>query len=155
MDVSNFSDIEEEFQQRVASIVWCTAATVDRRGRPRSRILHPIWEGSTGWIATGRHSLKEKHLAANPYISLTYWTPEHKQLYAECRTEWHDDPSEKARIWELYKDTPPPLGYDPGMIWKEGPTDPEFGVLKLVPWRIEVSSIMDMMSGKEPQVWRP
>jgi hypothetical protein len=41
------------------------------------------------------------------------------------------------------------------MIWKEGPTDPGYGVLKLIPWRIEISSIVDMMSGKEPQVWRP
>ena len=96
MNVASFADIEEEFQKRVAGIVWCTATTIDRKGRPRSRILHPIWEGSTGWIATGRHSLKEKHLAANPYISLTYWTPEHKQLYAECRTEWEDDSSNKT-----------------------------------------------------------
>jgi general stress protein 26 len=153
LEVASFSDIEEEFLKRVATIVWCSAATVDRKGRLRSRILHPIWEGPTGWIATGRHSLKEKHLAANPHISLCYWTPEHKQIYAECQTEWDDDAGEKARIWELYKTTPPPLGYDPAMIWKDGPGDPEFGVLKLIPWRIEISSIMDMMSGKEPQVW--
>jgi general stress protein 26 len=153
MEVAAFSDIEEEFQKRVATIVWCSAATIDRRGRPRSRILHPIWEGSTGWIATGRHSLKEKHLERNPHISLCYWTPEHKQIYAECATEWADDPAEKARIWDLYKNTPPPLGYDPAMIWRDGVEDPTFGVLKLIPWRIEISSIMDMMSGKEPQVW--
>jgi general stress protein 26 len=155
MEVKSFSDIAEEFEKRVWRMVWCTAATVDRKGRPRSRILHPIWEGSTGWIATGRQSLKAKHLAAVPYISLTYWTPEHQQVYAECATAWEDDPGEKKRIWELYKSTPPPLGYDPGMIWKEGPEDPTYGVLKLTPWRIEISSIMDMMSGKEPQVWRP
>ena len=155
MDVASFAEIEEEFMKRVNRIVWCTVATVDRQGRPRSRILHPIWEGTNGWIATGRHSLKEKHLAAKPHISLTYWTPEHKQIYAECSTEWEDSAAEKTRIWELYKSTPPPLGYDPGIIWKGGPTDPTYGVLKLIPWRIEVSSIMDMMSGKEPQVWRP
>ena len=155
MDVTTFSDIAEEFEKRIWRMVWCTAATVDRKGRPRSRILHPIWEGSTGWIATGRQSLKAKHLARVPYISLTYWTPEHQQVYAECEAAWEDDQAEKIRIWELYKSTPPPLGYDPGMIWKEGPDDPTYGVLKLTPWRIELSSIMDMMSGKEPQVWRP
>ena len=37
-------------------IVWCTVATVDRRGRPRSRVLRRYWEhtadGLTGWITT-------------------------------------------------------------------------------------------------------
>lgn len=156
MDVQSFSEIEEEFAQRVRTIVWCTVATVDGRGRPRSRILHPIWEGSTGWIATGRSSFKAKHLERNRYVSLSYWTPEHKQIYAECKAEWEDRAEEKARIWELYKSAPPPLGYDPAMIpvWKDGPQSPEFGVLKLTPWRIELSSIMDMMAGKPPLVWR-
>jgi hypothetical protein len=155
MEVGSFAEIEDEFLKRVARIVWCTAATVDRKGRPRTRILHPIWEGSTGWIATGRHSLKEKHLAGNPYMSLTYWDPQHQQLYIECRAEWDDDSAQKKRIWELYKSTPPPLGYDPGMIWREGPEADDFGVLRLTPWRIEVSSIMDVMAGKPPLVWRP
>ena len=156
MDVATFAEIEEEFAARVSRIVWCTVATVDRKGRPRSRILHPIWEGATGWIATGRTSFKARHLAGNPYVSLTYWSPEHKQIYAECRAEWEDDPGEKRRIWELYKSTTPPLGYDPAMIpdWKDGPGSPGFGVLKLTPWRIELSSIQDMMAGKPPQVWR-
>ncbi len=156
MDVDNFSDIEAEFVARVNRIVWCTVATVDGKGRPRSRILHPIWEGATGWIATGRHSLKERHLQRNPYVSLTYWTPEHTQVYADCKAEWEDSAQEKRRIWELYKFTPPPLGYDPAMIpdWKDGPESPGFGVLKLTPWRIELSSIQDMMAGKAPLVWR-
>ena len=25
-------------------IVWCTLATVDAAGRPRSRVVHPVWE---------------------------------------------------------------------------------------------------------------
>ena len=37
-------------------IVWCTVATTGADGRPRTRVLHPIWEwdgtGLTGWIAT-------------------------------------------------------------------------------------------------------
>ena len=37
-----------------------------------------------GYIATGRHSLKEKHLAGNPYVSLTYWDPVHEQMYIDA-----------------------------------------------------------------------
>jgi Pyridoxamine 5'-phosphate oxidase len=155
-DVASFGEIEEEFLARISRIVWCSVATVDRRGRPRTRILHPIWEGPTGWIATGRHSFKERHLAANPYVSLSYWDPEQKQVYAECKAEWEDSAEEKRRIWDLYKSTPPPLGYDPAMIpqWSDGPGSADFGVLRLIPWRIEVSSIYDMAAGKPPLVWR-
>jgi len=156
MDVHSFAEIEAEFIARVSRIVWCTVATVDREGRPRSRILHPIWAGATGYIATGRSSFKAKHLAKNPYVSLTYWDLQHQQVYADCRAEWEDTIGEKARIWELYKSTPPPLGSDPAMIpvWKDGAQSPEFGVLKLTPWRIELSSIQDMMAGKPALVWR-
>ena len=154
MGVNSFAEIEEEFMRRIRRIAWCTVATVDRQGRPRSRILHPIWEGSIGWIATGRHSFKEKHLAKNPHVSLSYWDPEQQQVYADCRAEWEDDAAEKQRIWGLYKNTPPPLGYDPALIWQKGPNDPDFGLLKLTPWRVELWSLGDMISGAEPKVWR-
>lgn len=154
MDVASFSEIEDEFMARVRRVVWCTVATVDRKGRPRTRILHPIWEGSRGWIATGRHTLKTKHLEANPYVSCSYWDQQHQQIYADCIAEWVDDKAEKDRIWELYKSTPPPLGYDPGMIWREGKDDPTYGLLKLTPWRIKLWGLADLMSGKEHQVWR-
>jgi general stress protein 26 len=154
MDVSSFAEIAEDFLARVSRIVWCTVATVDAKGRPRTRILHPIWEGPTGWIATGRHSLKEKHLAKNPNVSLSYWDQEHQQIYVDARAEWVDDPAEKLRIWQLYKSTPPPLGYDPQIIWQAGSDDPGYGLLKLTPRRIELYALADLITGKPPQVWR-
>ena len=155
MDVASFAEIEEEFHARVSRIVWCTVATVDRQGRPRTRILHPIWEGSTGWIATGRHSLKEKHLATNAYLSVSYWDQEHQQVHVEAKAEWEDDQDEKVRLWTLYKETPPPYGYDPAIIWQAGPDDPEYGLLKLTPWRIGLYSLKDVVTQAEPTVWKP
>jgi general stress protein 26 len=153
MDVASFADIEKEFSQRVCRIAWCSVATVDRKGRPRTRILHPLWEGSTGWILTGRQSHKAKHLARNPYISLCYWDPEQEQVYADCKTEWEDRPEEKKRLWELFKSTPFPVGYDPGLFWKDT-EDPTYGVLKLIPWRVELYSMAEMGGGHPPKVWR-
>jgi general stress protein 26 len=156
--ITSFDEIKDEFEARVRRMVWCTVATVDTAGRPRTRILHPIWEGGgdagpTGWIATGRHSLKEKHLAANPFVSITYWDPQHQQVYAECKTSWEDDPAEKLRVWNLYKTTPPPYGYDPQMIWQTGPDDPGYGLLKLTPWRIELFGLQNVMSGAPGNIW--
>ena len=118
MDVKSFAEIEEEFMSRVRRIVWCTVATVNRQGRLRSRILHPMWEGATGWIATNRHSLKEKHLQQNSYVSLSYWDQQHQQIYVDCKAVWEESSSEKQRLWDLFKNTPPPLGYDVGCFGK-------------------------------------
>ncbi len=153
MDVQSFSEIEDEFMARVAKIVWATVTTIDTKDRPRARLLHPIWEGSTGWIATGRNSHKAKHIDHSPWVSLSYWDPDHKQIFAECKAQWIDDMDEKKRLWKLFADTPEPLGYDLGLFWKEV-SDPTYGLLKLTPWRIELSALSDMMEGKPPQVWR-
>ena len=153
MDVATFAEIEDEFMARVRRIVWCTVATVDRAGRPRTRILHPIWEGTTGWIMTGPQSHKAKHLARNPYVSLSYWDQQHDIIYAECRAEWCNDIAEKRRVWELYKAAPPPLGYDPGMIWPS-PDHDSFGLLRLEPWRIELAGMDLEKGGFHHIVWR-
>jgi hypothetical protein len=79
----------------------------------------------------------------------------HEQIYVEATAGWLDDPADKKRVWDLYKSTPPPLGYDPGMIWREGPVDGDFGVLKLTPSRIELFSIGWLMQGKPPLIWKP
>ncbi len=154
MESTTFGEIEPEFMARVRRIVWCTVATIDAQGRPRSRILHPLWEGATGWIATGRQSHKAKHLAAHPYVSLSYWDPKHEQVYADCLATWEDGPAEKRRLWGVYKTTPPPLGYDLAAFWPGGPDDPALGMLKLTPWRIELSSLADLPVGRRPVVWR-
>ncbi len=153
-DVASFDEIATEFDQRVRRMVWCTVTTIDGKGRPRSRILHPMWDGSTGWIATGRQSFKARHLEKNPYVSCSYWDQQHQQIHAECKASWEDDPAERERVWNLFKDTPPPYGYDPATFWQGGPTDPAFGALKLTPWRIELFSLQDLMQGKGPRVWR-
>jgi hypothetical protein len=138
--VERFADVAVEFDARVRRVVWCSAATVDARGRPRSRILHPIWEGATGWITTRRHGVKERHLTRTPYISLAYVAEIATPVYAECHAAWEDDPGEKRRIWDLIAAAPPPLGFDPAPIYGR-PDDPEFGLLRVVPWRVEVSTV--------------
>lgn len=45
MKVTGFADIEAEFIRRVHTMVWCTAATIDTRNRPRTRILHSAAPG--------------------------------------------------------------------------------------------------------------
>lgn len=48
--VENFSEIEGEFMRRVSQAVYCNMATIDRHNRPRSRMVHPVWDGPIGWL---------------------------------------------------------------------------------------------------------
>jgi len=149
-----FAEIEKEFLDRVGRIVWCTVATIDGKGRPYARILHPVWEGATGWIATGRQTLKTRHLARNPHVALCYWDAQHDTVAVQARAEWRDDAATKARIWNLLKTTPPPVGYDPQLFWRGGLGDPGFGVLKLTPSLIQLRTGAEMMQGQPGRLCR-
>src|SRR5512141_1222798 len=109
MEVIHFEEIQTEFMRRVSQAVYCNMATVDRKGRPRSRMLHPVWDGPTGWCISWKETLKTKHLESNPYVSLAYIQDRDKPVYADCRAEWVDEKDEKLRIWELHKSISPPL----------------------------------------------
>jgi general stress protein 26 len=151
MQVSSFAEIETDFIERAHTMVWCSVATLDTKNRLRSRILHPIWEGCTGWVATGRHTLKARHLAHNPYVSLAYIADVAKPVYVDCSAEWQDDQTSKERIWEMFRSAPPPLGYDPKAFF--GSVErPDFGLLKLTPWRIEVCDFTNQENPRK--IWR-
>jgi hypothetical protein len=140
MQTHDFEEIRSESLGRVNRMVYSSVATIDTNGRPRSRILHPIWDGSTGWISTNPNSLKAKHLARNPFLSVAYIHDPEKPVYADCRAEWVDDRATKQHVWDLYLGADPPLGFDPspiyGSIDQPNPGGPIFGVLKLMPFRI-------------------
>jgi hypothetical protein len=153
MDVAAFVDIEDEFITRVHTMVWCSAATVDGRARPRSRILHPIWEGATGWIGTHRNSYKHKHLARNPFMSLAYITDIMKPVYVDVRATWEDDLQAKERIWALFRAAPPPLGYDPAVDFIRYDHE-NFGLLKLAPWRIAIVTFPAPSHDAGQRIWR-
>ena len=152
MKISSFSEIEAEFIERVHTVVWCSVATVDTKNRVRSRILHTIWEGATGWAATRPDSLKARHIAHNPYVSLAYVGDVYKPVYADCTAEWVDDLFQKQRIWDMFTAAPPPLGYNLEPFFASVDS-PGFGLLKLTPWRIE---LFDITKPENPRrVWRP
>jgi general stress protein 26 len=114
--------------------------------------LHPIWEGSIGWVATKRHSLKARHLRHNPYVSLAYIADVTRPVYVDCEAEWEEDLASKRRIWEMFCSAEPPLGYDPAPFFGNA-EDADFGLLKLTPWRIEIDSYGESDVEKQ-RIWR-
>lgn len=142
--VHSLTDTAPAFVEMAHRIVWCTVATVDAQHRPRTRILHPIWlwdgEELTGWVATGPTPAKRAHLDVSPFVSCNYWTTNHDTCRADCHAEWAFDDETRIMVWDLFKDAPAPVGYDPAIIpvWKDGPTSDAFAALRLRPWSLRV-----------------
>ncbi|SHF14210.1 pyridoxamine 5'-phosphate oxidase family protein [Streptoalloteichus hindustanus] len=158
MTTASFADVRDEFLRLTTEIVWSTVATVDRLGRPRTRVLHPIWEIvedlPVGWVLTTKTPVKAAHLAANPHVSCAYWSPAHDTVFAECRASWVEDLPTKQRVWELFRSAPPPLGYDPGESLRTTPDDPTLVLLRLDPWRVGVRTFDDLAARRPGRVWR-
>ena len=112
----DFSQLQDDFLRFTAKIVLCTVTTVSPEGRPRSRMLHPVFtvraRSPVGWVCTSRTPVKARHLRLNPYVAVSYWSPDNDTVYAECRATWVDSEGEKDDVWDLFTTTPPPLGYD-------------------------------------------
>lgn len=139
MEVATFAEIQPEFMERVARMVWANVATIDRRDRVRSRIMHPVWEDTNGWVTTRPGTLKLKHLARNPYVSVAYVADVAKPVYVDCHAEWVEDRDTRWHAWEYMRSLPPPLGFDPGTLFVNA-DDPGFGLLWLTPWRVELAN---------------
>jgi general stress protein 26 len=140
-----FSQIEADFLRIAGGTVFCNATTVDADGRPRHRMLHPIFVVQNGrplgWALTGRTPLKTRHLEANNQMSCSYWTPSHDTVFVNCVATWADDDAEKQRVWDLFLETPQPLGWGAEGMAGYGADEwrnPVFTPLRLEPWRIQV-----------------
>jgi hypothetical protein len=158
--MTELSTIAPSFVEMAHRIVWCTAATIDSDGRPRTRVLHPIWEWDgttlTGWIATSPTSPKAEHLAAQPTLSITYWAPNHDTCTADCDATFEPDIDARRGTWNRFANGPAPVGYDPSIVpgW-DNPDSPRFGSLRLEPQRLRVMPGTVMLTGTgELMTWR-
>ena len=118
--------IAPAFVEMAHSIVWASVATVDADSRPRTRILHPIWEWDGtdlfGWIAVAPTPVKRAHLSVHPEVSVSYWAPSHDTCSAEAMVEWYSDDETRAAVWDRFANGPEPVGYDPSIVpeWRAG-----------------------------------
>lgn len=151
LKVRSFAEIRPEFDRYVCQIRYATMTTVDALGRPRSRVLLPIWEvvdeQPVGWLAAYRTPIKVAHLKGNPHTTFSYWDPRQNAVFVDSVSVWEDDAEEKSRVWDLYRaGSPAGVGYDPITYWRGGPTDPEYGLLRIDPWRVQVLRGTDLRS---------
>ncbi|MGB3307321.1 MAG: pyridoxamine 5'-phosphate oxidase family protein [Thermomicrobiales bacterium] len=156
MDFRPFAD---EFMQRVAEIVYCTATTVSPDGTPRSRILHPVWhlvdDRPVGWVVAFKTPVKVRHLTSNPRMACMYWTPAQDTVAIDAVATWVDDEETRREVWELLSSTPEPMGYDPRILGMEDWNHPFFTPLRLDPSRIQMLRGEQMRAGDYTyRVWQ-
>ena len=154
------ADVAPAFISMAHKIVWASVATVGPDGRPRTRVLHPIWEWDgnelVGWIATGPSPLKRAHLDAMPEVSVSYWAPSQDTCQADCAAAWAFDDETRTHVWQLFEHGPAPVGYDPSLIpgW-DSPTSEAFAVWRLDPYRLRVFPGTLLLAGEgELRTWR-
>ena len=139
-------------------IVWATMTTVGTDGRPRGRVVHPVWQwteeaaGPIGYLTTRPTPVKQRHLAAHPVASFAYWSPKHDALFVDVDVAWLDRAGAR-RVWDLVASLPPPVGFDPAPIFPDGPDGPGYAALALTVRRVQVVLAARMAAGEPSLLW--
>lgn len=154
-----FGELHDDFVRLTTEIGWCGVATVDGKDRPRTRMLKVTWEIAdgrpVGWVSTRRTPVKTAHLARVPYVSCGYWTAAQDAVFADCQAIWIEEAADKEHVWEIVAQEAQRQGFDPHAIWPAGAADPAFEVLRLDPWRVQVT-LADLEHGQtigSSRVW--
>ncbi len=123
----------------IERVVWCTVATVSPAGAPRTRLMHPVWfwDGATptALVSARPTPLKLRHLAANPEVSCSYWDPVHDTVTVDATARWIAE-GERRETWDRIAAVPGPIGFDPAIIWPDGPDSPDCAFLQFDAHRI-------------------
>jgi general stress protein 26 len=155
----DFEPLRADFLRLTTEIVYCTVTTVDPKGRPRSRVMHPIFQvvdgRPLGWAVTDRTPLKDRHIAANPYVACCYWSPTQNTVAIDCTAEWVDDEDVLNQVWDIFAAPEPPGWGDLSGYGEAGIHDPRFHVLRLQPYRIQILRAEQFAAGDfTPRTWR-
>ena len=156
----SFAQISDDVAKIIGTIVYATMTTVDRRGRPRSRVLIVVREldgpRPVGWLATFKTPVKTAHLAHNPHVTTSYWSPRQDAVYLDSVATWTDDADIDQRVWNMYRQgSPPGAGYDPAAYWR-GPDDPPSTCCASTPGGVQVVRAQDVARGDlSGRIWMP
>lgn len=155
----DFTQLEADFLRFTTEIVYCTVTTVDPSGRPRSRVLHPVFQVvgglPEGWAVTDRTPVKSAHLATNPHVACFYWSPAQNTVAIDCLATWVDDDVVRQRVWDIFAAPEPPGWGDMSGYGDEGIHHPRFHVLRLEPYRVQILRAEQLAAGDlTARTWR-
>ena len=115
--------------------------------------MHPVWfwdEEAPYALVTARPTpLKVRHLAAMPQVSCFYWDPAHDTVAIDATAAWLDGAAKRA-AWDAVKAIDPPVGFDPAMIWPDGPGSDDCRFLRFDAHRVVVTPVGRVASASAP-----
>jgi len=134
--------LEEKIVDVLAQNKVCSFATVEGN-KPHVRYMALFHEGLTVYLATNRQTHKVEELESNPnvHILLGYngsWSSEFLQIEGTGRVA--KDEGLRSKVWR-----------DDFSMWFDGPDDPNYVILEIIPARIEYSG---GGKGAQPEVWK-
>lgn len=110
------------------------------------RAVTPTYEGATAYIATDPQSPKVRQILDNPLVDLMHWTSDFRHVNLRGRADMIDDEETKRRLWDLF-------AYNLADYF-ESDDKPPYGLMRIEPFRIEITSLQRAATGKPPKVWR-
>lgn len=116
------------------------------REQPSVRAVTPTYEGIVAYIASDPHSWMARSIRANPLVELMHHTRDFRHVRLRGRAAMTDDAETKERMWGAF-------GYDLADFFGERGQF-EYGLMRIEPFRIEVSSLQRIATGKPPLIWR-
>jgi general stress protein 26 len=134
-------------QQRILAIIrpahLASLATISEEGKPWVRYVIPrASDDFTLRVATRVTSRKVGHIHKNPEVHLTCGVSDPRNvdtfLQIQGRAEFTTEQSERESFWDPHLEN----------VFK-GSNDPEYGVIRITPYRIEVWK----EAPSEPDVW--
>ena len=139
----------DKVQETARRLTWAYLATANGN-QPKVRVVHPGVEDQKVWIATERNSAKARHIERNPRVELFYQVgTEFTHLTITGDAKFVDDLKEKERVWNGKI-----FDYELAQFWPNGPSSPDFGLLLVMPKRVELTSLTAMTQGQKPEVWK-
>jgi general stress protein 26 len=140
------SEFFRDVEAAAKKAVWCALATVADHNEPRVRMVHPTWEGDILWIATGPQTAKAREIQQNGAVDIQFQVApdDFVHLLVRGRASVLTDQETKSRIWDV-------MDYDLAQFWPNGPTSPDYCVIRVEPSRVELSYMFGTMNKR---VWK-
>ena len=125
---------------------YATLVTNGADGQPQSRIIDPlIGSDHTIWIGTNPLTRKVEEIRRDSRVTLTFFNqPLNEYVTVLARAEIVSDQKTKTARWK--KEWTP--------FYKEGPRGTDFMLIRVRPFRLEVSSPGRGMTN-DPKTWKP
>ena len=127
---------------RAAPIGFLATASGEQ---PTVRAVTPAYQGITAYIACDPSTIMVRDIRLNPLVDLLHWYKDFRHVGLRGRGSLVDDPAVKREMWDQF-------GYDLSDFFGDDGFD--YGLIKIDPFRISMTSLQRIAAGKPPLVWR-